>query len=111
MPSLLEWREMRETKKYDHREFNRSPASSFSLLGGSRSFVVWHQQGSQGYTALMSGEQQATHESCLCGPICGLETSNWKHFEARTSLFIVVFFHLRIAELQLLLEAFAEQNI
>lgn len=92
--------------------FGLSSASSVSLLGGSLSLAVLTSIGFLGLRCVNVWGAQAAHESCSCGPVSGLETSDWKHFEARTriNIFIVVFY-IRIAELQLLLEAFLQQNI
>lgn len=113
MPSVLECRGMRHWWVW-YRRFQFSSAHSSSVLGGSVSVVVLT---SVEFSRLLCShvwEQQPAHESCLWGPISGLKTSDWKHFEARTRInsFIVGFlFYLRIAEPQLLLEAFVGQKI
>lgn len=112
MPSLLECREMRHWQMRTQL-FSLSSASSFSLLKGSLSFVVLTSIGFSGLQCINVWGATGNPQVLLVWTNCWVGEFRLGNIlrPAPGSTLLLLFSHLRIAELQLLLVAFVEQNI
>lgn len=93
--------------------FSLSSASSFSLLKGSLSFVVFTSIGFSGLQCINVWGATGNPRVLLVWTNCWVGDFRLGNIRrpGPGSTLLLLFLHLRIAELQLLLAAFVEQNI